>query len=380
MQARASASRLRVLPWILALPLLALPSGCAELSELRAHSARQEAEIARLSRLNGEFQKAYYDAEEARRSDAIAMEARLEELDRALSSCREEKTSRERDLESQVHRESLEKRGGQERLGEAEARRAELEAALADSIARLAAMQAERDAVAARLAAAEADLAKLRPERDALVAERDGLAARATRYEGDAASMRGELERLTKSNAELKAAAAGAEARIEEAKAAARASDLSADAALAAVVNSLAARLKEVLPDSVATGVEVRHDARGLRAILFSDRAFDSGTVVLSEAIRPAIAEIASAVRSDLAGRTVRVEGHTDSEAPVNLPFADNWGVAAARADRVRAALLEQGLEARRLEVVARADQDPLGAEKSRNRRVEIVVGGRGER
>ena len=72
------------------------------------------------------------------------------------------------------------------------------------------------------------------------------------------------------------------------------------------------------------------------------------------------------------------VRGHTDS-----LPFAagavsDNWRLSADRANATRLALVDAGLDPRRIaEVVGKADAEPLLAEHAddpRNRRISIVL------
>jgi chemotaxis protein MotB len=77
----------------------------------------------------------------------------------------------------------------------------------------------------------------------------------------------------------------------------------------------------------------------------------------------------------------VLVEGHTDNQPIVgDLPYADNWGLGFARADRVRAFLMESSVPGKNMTALTRAQYSPLGANDSAegraaNRRVEIVIG-----
>lgn len=76
--------------------------------------------------------------------------------------------------------------------------------------------------------------------------------------------------------------------------------------------------------------------------------------------------------------RPVSVVGHTDNQAPQDLPYADNWTLGFARADRVREFLMRDGgVEAGRLTALSRAQYEPLTSNETaegrkQNRRVEI--------
>ena len=88
------------------------------------------------------------------------------------------------------------------------------------------------------------------------------------------------------------------------------------------------------------------------------------------------IAEILSRYPS----KFIEIQGHTDSQPLINLPFQDNWGLAAARAEKVVRYLANHTpLEAKRLKGSSCSQYRPLPAElASKNskmrRRVEIVL------
>lgn len=337
----------------------ALSTGCAELKILRERVAYQEQEIAKLRTQKGDFQKSYDEARDAHAAELRAYEERLETLDAELAALRQGKSEREKELEEKLFQYETE---GARKTDAALSQAAELDT---------------------QLAAAEVGQTALKQQ---VVDAQQALAA----AEAKIAAAEAEVVRLTAANAELKAKSeelaratdslAKAQAELDETKAAlakARESDadLSGDPALAEAAIALANELKGA---DGGSEISIRHDARGLRILLPTSLVFDSGTVIVSSKAETALQVVALFLRNELPGRLVRIEGHTDDQPTVNLPFADNWGLGAARADRVRQFLCDEaGLEARRVEIATRASHDPLGGDREKDRRVEIVVGQR---
>jgi chemotaxis protein MotB len=110
---------------------------------------------------------------------------------------------------------------------------------------------------------------------------------------------------------------------------------------------------------------------------LSSEVTFASGDDKLSESGRDALVRV-GAVLAKLPN-TVRIEGHTDSIPMRGGRFSSNWHLSAARAQSVVRLLLENGVDARRIQVVGfgdvrpRADNEtPEG--RAANRRIEIKI------
>ena len=110
---------------------------------------------------------------------------------------------------------------------------------------------------------------------------------------------------------------------------------------------------------------------------LSSEVTFASGDAALSEAGRAALVRVA-AILARLPN-TVRVEGHTDSVPVRGGRFSSNWHLSAARAQSVVRLLVENGVDARRLQVIGYGDVRPREANdtpdgRGRNRRIEIKI------
>lgn len=111
-----------------------------------------------------------------------------------------------------------------------------------------------------------------------------------------------------------------------------------------------------------------------------ADALFEPASATISEAGARRLDEAADSL-SVARGRTIRVEGHSDS-VPVGPGLRDrypsNWELSAARAAAVVRYLIDQhGFEADRFEVAAFADTRPAASNqtasgRSQNRRVDI--------
>jgi chemotaxis protein MotB len=110
---------------------------------------------------------------------------------------------------------------------------------------------------------------------------------------------------------------------------------------------------------------------------LSSEVTFASGDAALSDAGRAALVRVA-AILARLPN-TVRVEGHTDSIPVRGGRLSSNWHLSAARAQSVVRLLVENGVDARRLQVIGYGDVRPREPNdtpegRSRNRRIEIKI------
>lgn len=118
---------------------------------------------------------------------------------------------------------------------------------------------------------------------------------------------------------------------------------------------------------------------------LASDIVFSAGKATLSTAGAARIRQIAATIRSKHPGTTVRVYGHTDSD-PIKRTarlWKDNLHLSANRAMAVTRELRKLGIPAKNIETVAMGATRSVApnrtaAGKAKNRRVEIVVVGKG--
>jgi len=111
-----------------------------------------------------------------------------------------------------------------------------------------------------------------------------------------------------------------------------------------------------------------------------SQITFPSGKAELTKSGREAIAAVARVLQQDFPNANYWIEGHTDSDPIVKSRFPTNRDLSLARAMAVLHALVEDaGLSDERFIVVGWGEYQPIAsndsdANKSRNRRVEIVV------
>lgn len=123
-------------------------------------------------------------------------------------------------------------------------------------------------------------------------------------------------------------------------------------------------------------GVSVRRSEEGLVISLAETAFFGSGGAQLSAQSRKLVEELAGILET--VPNHLRVEGHSDSQAP-EAGSPSNWQLSAARAVAVVDVLATSGVAAYRLSASGFADQRPLVSNTSpegrrMNRRVEVVV------
>ena len=125
-------------------------------------------------------------------------------------------------------------------------------------------------------------------------------------------------------------------------------------------------------------GVESSFDARtGEMTLRISgDVLFDSGQVALKSTAQRTLSRVISELNGRYAGMKIRVEGHTDSD-PIRRTrsqWQDNRNLSLGRALAVTRFLESNGVNANRIATVGYGEHHPRGNDKSRNRRVEIIV------
>jgi outer membrane protein OmpA-like peptidoglycan-associated protein len=227
--------------------------------------------------------------------------------------------------------------------------------------------------------AAREEAARAAAERERLRAERERLArmteeerARAQRENEALRNQADTLVAARQREAEARAAAerdaAQARAQTEAAQAAAREAEQRAAAAEGRLYDAL------LDLDRLITNVtEIRETERGLVVVL-GQGLFSSGQSTLSARARDEVGRIA-AVLSQFPERSISVEGHTDA---VGSEVA-NQRLSEQRAEAVRAALIAQGVDPGRVDMVGYGESRPAAENdtaqgRAQNRRVEIVI------
>jgi outer membrane protein OmpA-like peptidoglycan-associated protein len=106
---------------------------------------------------------------------------------------------------------------------------------------------------------------------------------------------------------------------------------------------------------------------------------FQSGESDLLPPAENRLQTVASALEEHASDKRITIEGHTDSTGPAQL----NEQLSQERAESVKEFLVEQGIEADRIEAVGKGPNEPLvpndsPTNRAMNRRVEIILGGNG--
>jgi len=126
-------------------------------------------------------------------------------------------------------------------------------------------------------------------------------------------------------------------------------------------------------------GMDIRKRGNDTVINLPSDVFFASGSASLSAAGEKTMVRIADYIKKNHSGGLIRVEGHSDSD-PIRKTkgkFHCNWDLSFERAHAVVHHLVEKGhVDSHRLVCEAFAENQPQSpSDKSKNRRVEIVIG-----
>ncbi len=125
-------------------------------------------------------------------------------------------------------------------------------------------------------------------------------------------------------------------------------------------------------------GIETEYNASNgeMTVRVPGDVLFDSGVAVLKASAKSTLDKIATALKSDYSGKHMRVEGHTDNDPLIKTKaqWTDNRNLSMARALSVTRYLESKGVDPKLIETAGFGEYHPRGNDKSKNRRVEIVV------
>lgn len=119
--------------------------------------------------------------------------------------------------------------------------------------------------------------------------------------------------------------------------------------------------------------MEYRETDRGV-VITLGDVLFEVGRSELLPTAQQNIDDVIELLNSE-PNKQIRIEGHTDSSGPAAL----NLRLSQQRAEAVRSALIERGIESRRMDAVGMGEDFPIASNESEagrasNRRVDVIV------
>ncbi len=125
-------------------------------------------------------------------------------------------------------------------------------------------------------------------------------------------------------------------------------------------------------------GVEAIYDqeTREMTMRVPGDLLFASGSASVSKGAAATLDRISDIIQSDYPGRSIRVEGHTDTD-PIRRSkgkYDSNRDLSLRRAYAVTKVLEGSGVPAGQIETVGHGEHKSLGQGKAKDRRVEIIV------
>lgn len=330
------------------------------------------------------------------RMDLVAYDRQIRELNDEIKTLKQRlesnqrlMTDQQRDQAADIARQMEERQETEASLrariedleaeAEATAARASLLASeLEAARERVAALDNESETARALVTTLQADLEKVSTERDAASAERDDFRRQLSSVESNKDELATELESLSASlrenQKELEAAKRQAEtlsAQLEQRRA--------ETAASAGLAETLRGQFRTELAPFVQAGDVKVFDGDEAGVIVLSDALYNPGTVLLSDRGIEILEAIERAIDGVEYGM-LKIEGHTDSVPVRNMPFVDNWDLAASRAATVARWLASRpGVPARKIVAESRSFYDPIGSNETaagrrQNRRVEITV------
>ena len=173
------------------------------------------------------------------------------------------------------------------------------------------------------------------------------------------------------------------DARLDPSALAAKDAEIAAANARAA---ELEKQLREPAPaqggvaatDPGIAGIETSfNQATGEMTVnLPGDVLFDAGRATLKESAKSTLNKVAAMIKKEYPGKKILVDGHTDSD-PISKTksmWKDNLDLSAERARVVGKYLADQGIPGKQIGTRGFGETKPRGGDKSRNRRVEVVV------
>jgi type VI secretion system protein ImpK len=132
-------------------------------------------------------------------------------------------------------------------------------------------------------------------------------------------------------------------------------------------------RVAPLLAADVTSGLlTVRDEALRTVVTLPADTLFERGGARVQSSQTALVARVAQALKGQPG--QVAVIGHTDDSPTGSLQYPSNWHLSRERAQAVAALLAQHGVAGERVHAEGRADAEPLGSDRARNRRIEIEL------
>lgn len=119
--------------------------------------------------------------------------------------------------------------------------------------------------------------------------------------------------------------------------------------------------------------VTVERSGNTVTVRVASDILFSSGKVDLKSTAKRTLADVSRVLKSKYTGKTIRVEGYTDTDPIKKSGWKDNLELSLQRSASVHRYLQKQGIDAERMYAAGFGATHTLGS-KAASRRVEIVV------
>ncbi|MDL2122492.1 MAG: OmpA family protein [Deltaproteobacteria bacterium] len=125
--------------------------------------------------------------------------------------------------------------------------------------------------------------------------------------------------------------------------------------------------LRAALAGSEAASIQRTQNV--LTATFQSEVMFDFDSATLKPGAHAEIGRVAN-VLNRYPQTTIRVEGHTDSRGSESY----NQDLSERRAQAVKSALVQRGVDSRRIQIVGFGESQPISSNEAMNRRVNIVI------
>lgn len=127
-----------------------------------------------------------------------------------------------------------------------------------------------------------------------------------------------------------------------------------------------------------ALGMQVRHDAVGVRVSLAASAVFPEGEYKMKRSALETLNKLGDLLKQT--DKKVIIEGHTDDQAMESANVPSNWELGSLRATSVVRYLIKyQNIDPKRLAAISYADQKPLvpndsPEHRAENRRIEVLI------
>jgi outer membrane protein OmpA-like peptidoglycan-associated protein len=182
-----------------------------------------------------------------------------------------------------------------------------------------------------------------------------------------------EAAELREKNAQLEQANRDTAARLAEIEAQRSAAANNMDDSGPTTGNNPASRRTARTTGSEGNLIKRSHETGLPTATIGGDVLFGSGSDAIKPEAKKVLDKIATEIKTQYGGASIRVEGYTDSDPIKKSKWGTNEKLSQARADSVRKYLVNKGVKAGHIEAMGYGASNPK-ASKAESRRVEIVV------